>query len=158
MSRILYAFLLLTGLTASAQSEDGHSEHHHNHRNELGIAASPVYFVNENEASFGLHVHYVRMIGDSKFGIGAGYERIFDDHEHQTFGILGAYRPVDRLLLSVSTGISKEKHSPENNFAVHFETSYEFEAGDFHLGPAFEIAYDEEDVHISLGVHIGLGF
>ena len=43
-------------------------------------------------------------------------------------------------------------------FALHLEASYEWEIGDVHLGPVVEYAYDEEDAHISLGLHIGIGF
>ena len=34
----------------------------------------------------------------------------------------------------------------------------EFEFNNFHIGPVLEFAYDPEDYHISLGLHIGFGF
>lgn len=45
-------------------------------------------------------------------------------------------------------------------FAVHVETPYELELdlGDAHRGPVAEFAYDTEDCHVSLGLHVGLGF
>jgi hypothetical protein len=38
------------------------------------------------------------------------------------------------------------------------ETAYELLTGDVHLGPAFEVALHPEEVHMSLGAHVGLGF
>ncbi len=136
------------------------NHHHHEHRkNEIGIANAPVLFVKEKVFSYGLHLHYIRHIKGSKFGIGAGYERIFDKHGHNTFGLVANYIPIDKLRLIVSPGITFEDenhNSPE--FALHLETSYEFEIKSFHLGPVFEFAYDPEDFHISLGLHLGIGF
>lgn len=43
-------------------------------------------------------------------------------------------------------------------FTFHIESTYEFEFKNIHLGPAIEFAYDPEDFHISLGLHIGYGF
>jgi hypothetical protein len=44
------------------------------------------------------------------------------------------------------------------NFALHAKTAYEFELKNFHLGPALEFAYDPKDFHVSLGLHVGIGF
>lgn len=60
-----------------------HKNHHDHHRNEIGVANAPVYFINEKQFAYGLHVHYIRSIPNSKFGIGLGYERIFDAHKAQ---------------------------------------------------------------------------
>ncbi|NQY66534.1 MAG: hypothetical protein HRT72_02260 [Flavobacteriales bacterium] len=38
--------------------EDDHSHHDH-HPHEIGVANSPVYFISEEEFSYGLHLHYV---------------------------------------------------------------------------------------------------
>jgi len=157
------ASILLTFLTALfslntfAQSTE-HTNNHEHHNNEIGIANGPVYFLKENVLSYGLHVHYVRKISHSKFGIGFGYERIFDEHQHSTFGFLVSYSPIDKLSLNVSPGITFEGGESEMNFAIHLETSYEFELNDFHLGPVLEFASDPEDIHLSLGLHIGYGF
>ena len=134
-------------------------EHHHEHNNEIGIANAPVYFVNEKEISYGLHIHYIHNIHDTKYGVGIGYERIFDEHKHNTIGIVGSYRPFNRLSINISPGITFENKEISNmTFALHLETSYEFEVNNFHLGPNLEFAYDPEDYHISLGIHIGYGF
>jgi len=75
--------------------------------------------------------------------MGLGYERIFDDHKHQTIGIVGTYRPVNLLSINVSPGLTFENNdASELRFALHLESSYEFELGNFHLGPVLEFAYD----------------
>ena len=82
----------------------------------------------------------------------------FDEHRHNTFGLVTTYRPIDRLNLNVSPGLTFEDGNSKVNFALHLETSYEFEINDFHIGPVLEFIYDPEDVHISLGLHVGYGF
>lgn len=88
----LFSLLPISLLSQDEHDHSGHNHGHSNHRNELEVATSPVYFVKEEEFSFGLHLHYVRQIKDTKFGIGAGYERIFDEHLHNTFGIVANFR------------------------------------------------------------------
>jgi hypothetical protein len=157
---------ILCGQYLSAQDEghiehdhDHHDHHHHHHKNEIGFASAPVYFVNEKEFSYGIHIHYVRTIKDSKFGIGLGYERIFDEHKHNTIGIVGSYRPTENFGINISPGITFEDgEESSTNFAIHLEASYEFAINNIHLGPVLELAYDPEDYHISLGFHIGYGF
>lgn len=152
--------LLMFYAPANAQAvhEDMQAAHEHGHHNEIGIAFSPVYFLKEKALSFGLHFHYLHYIHESSFGMGMGFEGILDEHEHKTIGIIAAYRLVDRWTVSLSPGLTFEKESPDPAFALHFETSYEFELNDFHIGPALELAYDPEDFHISLGLHFGIGF
>jgi len=161
--RILLSVLLLF-YSVQLKAQDSHSNidkenDHHHHKNEIGIANAPVYFVKEKIFSYGLHLHYIRHIRESKFGIGAGFERIFDEHGHNTFGVVASYTPVDKLSLILSPGITiEDEHPDEPKFAFHVETAYEFEIKNFHLGPVFEFAYDPEDFHLSLGLHIGFGF
>lgn len=135
-----------------------HHDHHDHHKNEIGIANSPVYFVKENVIVYGLHFHYLRNISTSRFGLGLGYERIFDKHKHNTLGIVGSYRPVDGFSINISPGLTFEEQNKSPAFALHLETSYELEFNNFHFGPAVEVAYDPEDYHLSLGIHIGYGF
>ena len=162
---ILILLILTSWQLTIAQSEGHHNHddpdhvHHDHHRNEIGIANSPVYFVKEKELAYGLHVHYLYYFKESRFGIGLGYERIFDQHKHNTFGIVGSYRLSDGWSVNVSPGITYEdEESSEKNFALHLESTYEFEFNNFHIGPVLEFAYDPEDYHISLGLHIGFGF
>jgi hypothetical protein len=127
------------------------NDHHEHHKNEIGVANSPVYFIKEKVFAYGLHIHYVRNITKTGFGIGLGYERIFDQHKHNTFGLVGTYRPIEELSFNVSPGLTFEDGNNTARFALHLESSYEFEINDFHIGPAFEIAYDPEDYHVSIG-------
>lgn len=156
---IVLLFCLTTTLKAQHEHESQHDHEHHHHKNEIGIATAPVYFINEKEVSLGLHLHYVRSIGESGFGMGVGYERIFDEHGHNTFGILLSYRPADRLSFSLSPGLTIEDVDPDRaSFALHIESAYEFAVGNFHIGPLIELAYDPEDIHVSVGLHFGIGF
>jgi hypothetical protein len=146
-------------LSLQAQSDDHEHEEHagvHDHHHEIGISNAAVYFAKEDLFSYGLHIHYLYGIAESRFGIGAGYERIFDEHGHQTIGLALSYRPGERLNLVVSPGLAIEEEG--NAFALHFEMSYEYALGDIHLGPAIELALEKEDYHFSLGLHIGFGF
>lgn len=135
-----------------------HDEHAKHHRYEFGIANSLVYFSSEKEFGYGLHLHFVYHVFE-KMGIGLGYEKIFDEHRHNSLGIAFIYRPIHRLNLNFSPGMAFEGPKfEEPRLALHFETSYEFDFYGTHLGPTFEIAWDQEDIHFSLGIHFGLGF
>lgn len=152
------SLILLVAFTTNLYAQEEHHSHDH-HKYELGLANTSVYFVNEKELAYGLHIHLVRNIQHSKFGVGLGYERIFDKHKHNTFGLVTSYNPFGGLHISLSPGVTFEDHDPSVvKFAFHAETTYGFNVGDFHLGPMLEFAYDSEDYHISLGLHIGFGF
>ncbi|MHB8132270.1 MAG: hypothetical protein ACYDEX_25230 [Mobilitalea sp.] len=98
-------------------------------------------------------------MNETRFGIGIGYERIFDEHKHNTIGVILSYAPIDHLALSLSPGIIfNENNLSDLNFGFHLETLYEFEIGMFHMGPVAEFAYAVEDYHVSLGLHLGFGF
>ena len=166
--KIVFAilFLAFTGhLSAQQHTADATHQHdpadheHDHHRNEVGIALAPVYFTNEEQFSFSLHLHYLRNLGESGFGLGLGYERIFDEHGHNTISLVGSYRPGEKLTFILSPGILFEDENPGDLvFAIHTEVSYEFAPGNLHIGPLFEVAVDPEDVHLSMGLHIGIGF
>jgi hypothetical protein len=155
----LKSFLVfLFGLfTTSLFSQEINHDHDH-HKYEIGVANSLVYFAKEKEYAYGFHLHLVRNIVDSKFGYGIAYERIFDEHKHNTIGILGSYNPTKSLHISIVPGVSFEDSEPSNlKFAFHAETSYDFDLGEFHVGPLLEFAIDPEDHHFSVGLHIGYG-
>lgn len=155
MNTKFYLLFLLAVFSTGVFSQT----HDHEHSlNEIGIAASPVYFTKEKAFSYSIHAHYVRNILDSKFGFGVGYEIIFDDHKHRSLGIIGVYRPIQHLSLSLSPGVGFEGNFNEAHFTIHIETVYEFVIKNIHLGPTIGFAYDPEDNHINLGVHIGYGF
>jgi hypothetical protein len=146
----------------SAQGHDHHNDHEiaheHHHEHEIGASFSPIYFAKEDELSVAAHFHYVYNFPHSKFGLGLGYEQVFDEHKHRFVGAEVNYRPIHRLTLGLSPGVLFEgAQNVEKHFALHFETVYEYELGSFHIGPVFEIAWHPEDYHVSIGVHIGLG-
>ncbi len=141
----------------TSEISDNNAHSHEHYKNEIGAAYSGAYFINEEVLAHEIHLHYVRSLSES-FGFGLGYERIFDEHNHQTIGLIGTYLPVENLSFSISPGLSFEDNAPQPKFALHLETMYEFEVSDFHIGPALEFAYDSEDIHLSLGLHIGFGF
>lgn len=159
MRKILIAFVFVMLVVWNGKSQEHHNhDHEHNHVHEIGISMAPVYFFGEEELSFATHLHYVYNFPHTKFGVGIGYERIFDEHKHNFVGLELNYRPVHQLTLNISPGVAFEgEHPDEKEFAMHFETVYEFEFGRFHIGPVFELAYHPEDVHVSLGIHLGLG-
>jgi hypothetical protein len=159
---IFYALSMNAQIFGTHHEEHDHEHEHpsgHHHKHEIAIANAAVYFLKEKIFSYGLHAHYVYNFPNSKFGLGVAYERIFDEHKHNTFGIVGSYRPIEPLSFLISPGFTFEgEESSHLNFAFHFETSYEFQIKNFHIGPIFEIAVDPEDTHLSLGLHIGYGF
>jgi hypothetical protein len=158
---ILTCLVALNSLNLIAQKSehsDGVPDNHEHHKNEIGISNAPVYFLKEKSLAYGFHLHYTRNIPKTKLGIGIGYERIFDEHKHNTFGIEAIIRPIEDLSLSVSPCVTFEDKDPVARFALHFETAYEFEIKEFHIGPAIEFAFDQEDYHLSIGLHVGFGF
>lgn len=153
---ILFGILILFTRIAFGQEHEDHY-HEHNHNHEIGFSLAPVYFINEQELSLATHFHYSYYFPHTKWGIGLGYEHIIDEHKHNFVGVELNYRPVHPLTLNISPGVAFEGTNwNERDFALHFETVYEFEFGSFHIGPVIELAYHPEDYHISLGIHIGL--
>ncbi|MBX9851301.1 MAG: hypothetical protein K2X86_06025 [Cytophagaceae bacterium] len=134
------------------------NSNHEHHKNEIGIASSAAYFKG-NELSYSMHIHYIRNISGSKFGLGLSFERIFFTFKHNTAGVVIAYRPLEKLSLISSPGVTFEEDNLSNPvFTLHTEVAYEFEIGAFHIGPAFEFAFDPNDYHMGLGLHVGYGF
>lgn len=161
LNPILLLLLSLFANELDAQSHI-HTEHAHEHehpKNEIGLANHLVYLGGENEFAFGLHLHYLRAFEESRFGVGFGYEQIFDDHSHKSLGIIGSYRPISHLYFQLSPGIAIiGTEDPDIRFALHLETTYEFEINHFHIGPALEFAHNMEHFHVSMGLHLAYGF
>lgn len=156
INSLLLLITLFFGSALFAQEQEKH-EHKH-HKNEISMANSPVYFTNENVVAYGIHFHYVRKIPKTDLALGLGYEKIFDQHGHNTLGVVCSYRPINKLAFNTSPGVTFEDIGGPPQFTLHLETAYEFEWEDFHIGPVFEFAYDKEDNHLSLGLHFGYGF
>lgn len=155
---LLFSLFVLFAKFITAQEHEEH-DHEHHHVHEIGVSVSTVYFTKTKQFSPATHFHYVYNFPHTKIGLGMGYERIYDEHKHNFIGIEFNYRPVHRLTLNLSPGVAFEgEHKDVRDFALHFETVYEFELGAFHIGPVFEMAYHPEDYHMSLGIHIGFGF
>ena len=151
-------FVLNVNAQEEHHDEHEHHDHTHDHKTEIGFGNSAVYFFGEEELSYGMHFHVIRNIGHSNFGVGLAYERIFDEHKHNTFGVVTSYTPVDRLHFAFTPGIAIEGSDwDEKNFAMHFETAYDFQVGNIHMGPMVELGYNFEHVHLSMGLHIGFG-
>lgn len=150
--------IVLSLITFESISQVEKSHHNHNHSaGEIGASLSYYYLVKAEEFNPGVHVHYVYYFPHSRFGIGAGYEGIFDEHHtHHTFGIVGTVNPIANLIVGVSPGITFEENlSGERFFSLHFEATYGFNIGRVHIGPSVGYAISEEDQHISAGFHIG---
>ena len=148
------ALIIMQGISI-AQSEN---ESEHNHKYEIGIANGLVYFLNEKEFSYGLHIHVVRLIGKSNFAMGVGYERIFDEHGHNTVSAVVSYLPVERLALIVAPGIAfTNSNTRLIEFSTHLEMTYEFEIRNFHVGPLIEWAIEPDEMHFTIGLHVGFG-
>ena len=151
----------LISLNLQAQNEDvdsGGGEGHH-HRNELSVATGLV--IGEGELSWGIHIHYIRGIGDeNKVGIGIGLETIVDKHRHYTISGVLHYRIYKGLIFSLAPGllILKEEDKYLLQFAQHFELAYELEIGEFHLGPVAELGLETIGVHYMVGLHFGIDF
>jgi len=146
MKKILIVIFIAFSYTLNAQN------------NEIGVGNSLVYIINEKDIAYGLHVHYINRI-TNQFGIGIGYERIFNTHQHNTVGVVTTYNPVGGLIIGLSPGITFEDKSPNINFSLHFETAYEFEMKHFCLGPVIGFAWGyPNDYHLGIGIHIGYEF
>ena len=150
-------FMFLFIIT-NAQHTGDQTVHEHKQLSEIGLSLAPSWFLSEGGISTAVHFHYVYNFPHTKYGIGLGYERIFDEHKHNFIGVEFNYRIIHPLTVSLSPGVAFEgEHSGETDFALHFETVYEFELGRLHIGPMVEIAYHPEDWHLSLGIHLGFG-
>ena len=133
--------------------------HQHDHRFELGLAPGLAYLVEEEHFTAGLHLHLIAALGESRWGLGLGFERLLDEHSHNTAGVVLQYRLTNAWSMLVSPGLTFEDSEPsELEPSVHIESTYEFFFGDYHLGPSLEYAADAEDSHVTLGVHVAVGF
>jgi len=132
-------FVVLIILLAQLQVVKGQEtpiEKEHNHKNHIGLAIGVVPFLYETEVAPGFHFHYTRMIG--KFGIGVGSEAILDEHRHYGFSAVFMYSPFEDFTVGISPGVLLA--TDEALFSTHFEAGYDFDIGEFHIGPVIEYA------------------
>jgi len=159
--QLLSALFLLITLAVDAQHN--HEEHEHNdaHKNHLGIGAAATYLSTESVFAPGFHLHYLRQFGhENRWGLGAGFEVIADEHAHNALNLLVNYRPVPFLSLNAGPGIVFAKHEGEAEIhpAFHTEAVFEFDIFGFHAGPMIGFGVDPEETHFAVGIHVGLGF
>ncbi|MEE4197844.1 MAG: hypothetical protein V2I54_09375 [Bacteroidales bacterium] len=152
---------LFSAMISVAQDHSHDHRHEHAHQIfEIGFSNGAVYNVFEKEVAYAAHIHGVLFIGENRrYGFGLGYERIFDEHQHNAINIIFHYRPGNHLVLNLAPGIVwlSSQNKPVKP-AMHIEGLYEFDFGRFHLGPILGIGFNPEDFHASLGVHLALGF
>lgn len=151
-------FIFFICLNAFGQEEHDHDHKHHEHKNEIALATSYVRFISEDENTLGLHLHFIKNITEGGLGVGVGYERLFDEHGHNNISAVLNYRIREHLSVALAPGLTFEDEDTGLKPAIHFEFGYEWEFGDFHVGPMVEYAIDTEDNHLSLGIHVGIGF
>ncbi|MBP9674894.1 MAG: hypothetical protein KBD63_07330 [Bacteriovoracaceae bacterium] len=136
--------------------------HHHEHKKwEFGTALGVVPILNEDEVSWGIHAHLLRSMESIKrLKIGFGLENIFDEHAHINTSAVFNYQISQGFSASYSPGILffKENSKWEKYFSSHFEFLYEFEIGNYHLGPIVEYSYAKVDQHLMFGIHFAFGF
>lgn len=167
------AALVSACLLAASPASDGHEHEHehegthdsagaapgHLHAFEIGLAPGLVYVPSESEFAPGLHLHFV-WNAKPRWGFGAGAERIFDSHGHTTVSAVVQFRIFDPWSVIVAPGVTFPDDDPAGlKPSVHLETTYEFALGEHvHLGPSLELAIDPLATHITLGMHVGVGF
>ena len=135
--------------------------HDHGHNNEFAIALGIVPEHEDEESKLGLHLHYVKGIGEhNQYGIGISFETIFDEHKHNSISLIGTYHFDNGFSIAYAPGILFVEHEGEDEikFTQHLEFYYEFELDKYHLGPQFDIGFEDGQVHYMLGFHFGIDF
>ncbi|MDG2209634.1 MAG: hypothetical protein P8K81_06550 [Flavobacteriales bacterium] len=131
------------------------------------MSIAPVWFSGGEEpgAKLGLHAHYIKRLNTSPFGLGVGVEYIVDEHQHQTYSVVGQWTPVPALHFVVAPGVVLEEEDVEGfeyerevGWAVHFEIVREFALGKLDIGPSLEYALDQHAQHFAIGIHVGIPF
>ena len=58
------------------------------------------------ESNLGLHLHYVKGLGEhNHFGIGLSLETILDEHQHNSMSLLGLYHFDNGFTIAYAPGI-----------------------------------------------------
>ena len=102
---------------------------------DLGAIALGIVPDHEDEESkLGLHLHYVKGIGEhNQYGIGISFETIFDEHKHNSISLIGTCHFDNGFSIAYAPGILFAEHDgeTEEEFTQHFELYYEFELEQF---------------------------
>jgi len=153
-----FKILLYLLIVSRIFSESVHT-HNHNHEKELGIAIGIVPGHDGEKNAVGLHLHYIKGIGEhNDFGVGVSLETVFDEHKHKSISIIGTYHFNNGITMGYAPGILFIKHDghTDKEFTQHFELYYEFELGKFHIGPQFDIGFENHKTHYMFGIHLGI--
>ena len=156
MKKIIFIIFYMNILVGQIEHE-----HSHEHNNEFGVALGIVPGHEGEENNLGIHLHYVKGLGGhNHFGIGLSLETILDEHEHNSMSLLGLYHFDNGFTLAYAPGILFSEHNghSETQFTQHFEFYYEFELEKFHIGPQFDIGFEDDDIHYMIGIHLGVDF
>jgi hypothetical protein len=157
---LLTTFLTLSFYSLSQEHDHQHDVEHHHPELELGFSSGAVYNFTEKEIAPGIHIHIIKTVSKTDMiGIGFGYEAIFDDHKHNAASFIILYRPFEHVSFNFAPGISwlsTEEDSAKPS--LHLEALYEWEFGNFHIGPLLGLASNFEDFHGSIGLHFAIGF
>ena len=162
-SGLIFFGLLLTCLSAHAQELKGDSLLKDGLRkegkNEIAMSTGPFYSIGEGSVLYGLMIQYIRKIRNSRFGLGLGYEKLWDRNKHSTVGLVGVCRPVENLAISALVGVTYLSQ-PESNstFGVHTEIAYRVQWKYLLVGPFSELGYSNKSAHVSIGIKAGLKF
>ena len=151
MKRIFLIFLLLNCLNVKAQEQ--HNEHNH-----LGISVGISKIFPEKTYVPGGHFHYSYLfkIKNIQLGVGTSLEYLFDKHQHIGTDLSFSIFPTEDIEISIAPGLVFSNNIME--YATHFELGYSFDLHSVHLGPIIEMAVSKEDIHLTIGVHVGFGF
>lgn len=149
--------LLATG-PVDAQGQPSTEHSHHEHLWEAGVGVGAAYLGIEKDFAPVYHIHVLRMLGHTHLSAGLGYEQIADEHSHKTLVAILEYRPWEPVALSFAPGMLFSSEGGESPRAsMHFEISYGWEFGRFHLGPVMGYGLDADDWHSSIGLHFAIG-
>lgn len=153
---------MLFAILGSAQNQHNHENHMHTdvHKYHIGFGGAATHLKGEPGLAPGAHLHVIRQFGhQNRWGLGLGYEAIFDEHMHNGINLLVNYHLAKHLSVNAGPGIIFAEHDGETERkpAFHTEAVYEFNVGKFHIGPMAGFGFDKEDTHFSIGIHVGLG-
>lgn len=155
---VIFLWPGVASLHAQYGEEEGDHDHHHRHH-ELAVGSGAVYFPEESSWGLGIHLH--GLLGLTEWmGIGPGYELIRGEHTHHTLSGLVHFHPVHPLDINIGPGlVFPDEELDAFRFKFHAEVALVFEMGEhLHLGPSFDAGIGKNDLHFSLGIHIGYIF